>query len=161
MWGSIAAWFFVMHTDPVAQQIHARMSNAALYERAGRLASAWREVAFARDLMKKSADRELGRHVEERSTQLGQRVGYRLLDVKLLGATDIIVEQDGVPVPRFEWNHAEPIDSGPHVWTARMEDFVFWRFEGVARDGASTQVSPELPSLPPSDEPPPEGLTAR
>lgn len=152
MW-PIAAWFLAMHTDPTELRAHARLSSSQLYERADRTASAWRELSLAREILKQSPDSELRRRIEERAKLLAPRVGYRHLDVRMPG--DIVVEQDGVVVPTFEWGHAEPIDAGPHVWTARMGDFVFWRSEVTARDGITIQIAPQLEGLAPSDEEPP------
>ena len=146
------AWFLVLQTDPTTHHARAHLSSAELHERANQLASAWHEVSRAKEMARSSPDRELRQHIEMRVAQLLPRVGYRRLDVRVMG--DVVVEQNGVPVPAFEWGHAEPIDSGTYVWTARMGGLEFWRFEGTAGDGTTLQVTPELPYMPPSDDSP-------
>jgi len=154
MW--IALWLFVTNTDPATLSAHQRLTNATFHERAERFASAYRELSLAKEALKRSPDTDLRQLIETRASRLAPRVGYRMLDVKVM-ATDISIEQDGVPVPTFEWGHAEPIDGGPHVWTAKMGGVEFWRFAGIVSEGAQLVVSPSLPYMPPSDDPPPRG----
>jgi hypothetical protein len=131
----------------------AKLAEADRYERAGRAGSAFRAVTAARSLIRSTADRkgkfsmpeaeELNRLATARLGKL--RPSWRTISVSFKGPVEIVVEQDGVPIPTSEWGQRIPIDSGDHVFTAKMENWVFWRHAQTLTRGGSAELFVENP----------------
>ncbi len=162
-------------------QARAKLAEADAHERADRTGSALRAILVARELAELVADptgrghfhpwdssapapttkagidaEELHRVATARMTPLvyiAPSVGIDLAG--LTYPSEIVIEQDGVVVPTSAWTGAW-LDPGDHVWTARMDNFVFYRLEERARPGRSVLVRPQFPF----DSPPPPNVPA-
>ncbi len=161
MWGLIFA-YAIDHGDPTALHARAHLAAVARHEAAAHLASAWREASIAEELMrgsKTAAAQALRNEIKTRRDQLDARAAWVRLDVKVIDPDTIVVQQDGVAMPRALWGQPMRIDGGTHVWTAQLEGREVWRYESaIVAERQLLVVSPVL-SLPPSDEPPPEACT--
>lgn len=156
-------------------QARAKVAEADAHERAGRIGSAFSAVTVARDLAYVVSDplgerqRALPFEPPMTPTEVEGLILFREMTVRqralnpswlsftvgVIGPSEIIVEQDGVVVPMTDWNHSIPIDGGDHVWTARMETFVFFRYAGrVPATNGSIGFTVEYPAAPVPEKPP-------
>lgn len=126
-------------------QLGTLLHLADCYERVGKTASAWSRFKDAAELAAMRRDpRERAARAE--IAKLESKLSKLVIVVGASAPAELVIRQDGTPVPRAAWSSPLPVDPGTHEIRAEAPGFVAWRSTVEIHTSASTVrvVVPEL-----------------
>jgi len=125
-----------------------RLHLARCYERIDKLASAASQYEVAERVATKGGQPERALYARRQLQALTPRLGTLTVDVPRAvreTSPDVLVSNDGSPLPREQWGADVPVDAGPHSVEASASGRSTWSMMAVVKNGQPSRI--EVPVL--------------
>ena len=121
---------------------------AECYEKAGRIASAWRQYREIQDVANLSGDSLREQVAGERAAKLESRLPYLIIEARNKALEETItIEHNGGKVAPDKWNRRLPVDPGNHVVTVFVAGKRVWFKAVIARESAVSTITVPDPEV--------------